>query len=212
MEYSMKRVYGLLFTIGLVLVSIQSLQAQIVVRDIGSLLEEGKIRFIEVRGNGTVGGLSLDAAIENLTDQILYVSIYIEKPIYFSNRSKGQNMIALEVYYDKGIYLHGDSRYYIALQPLQYTKVQFVAFGEHLFLTVAKESDTYSIGELPWKLERVLSAISLYMRKYHETRNTKAAQIAIWKAAGYDSYIKQVFSFTDEDEKIANMLVNYTIP
>lgn len=205
----MKRVYGLLFTIGLVFVSIRSVQAQIVVRDIGSLLEEGKIRFIEVRGRGSVGGLSLDAAIENLTDQKLFISIFFEKPIYFTSRqTDGQDMIAMLVAYHDGTYIQKDIQKYIELPPLQYEKVRFFAFGTSF--AIPNESNTFSVGELPSEHELLLETIAQYIKKDPHEVNGRAAQIALWKAEGYDKIIK--LDTTIEEEKIANMLLNNTVP
>jgi ureidoglycolate hydrolase len=200
----MRRILGMVLTVGLVLALSVSAQAQIAVKDLGSVIEEGKVRFIEIRGTDASSGASVEAALENLTDTVLNINVYMAKPMFFINRGKGQNMAALQVYLSDGSYKTYGTQSFISLRPRQRENVIFIAYCANFEKDNPSTSETFTIGELPQSLKKVLTNITQYAKKYPDEDITTAAQIAVWYAMGWSSKdISEKFAFTEEDDKLA---------
>jgi hypothetical protein len=204
----MRRILGIVLTVGLVLTSFESAQAQITVKDLGSVLEEGKIRFIEIRGNDTSSGASVEASLENLTDAVLNINVYMANPMFFINQGKGQNMAALQVYLSDGSYKTYGTHSFISLRPRQRENVIFIAYCANFEKDNPSTSETFSVGEVPQNLKKVLTNIMQYAKEYPDEDITTAAQIAVWYATGWSSKeISEKFAFTEEDEKLAKIFL-----
>lgn len=204
----MRRILGMVLTVGLVLALSGSAQAQIAVKDLGSVLGEGKVKFIEIRGTDASSGASVEATLENLTDAVLNINVYMANPMFFINRGKGQNMAALQVYLSDGSYKTYGTQSFISLRPRQRENVIFIAYCANFEKDNPSTSETFTIGELPQNLKKVLANITQYAKKYPDEDITTAAQIALWYAMGWSSNeISKKFAFTEEDDILAKSLL-----
>jgi hypothetical protein len=182
------------------------LSAQTVIQ-LQDALNAGQVKLVSARGNGGSTGSAIDAELHNETRTELRINIHLSKPVYLVNGGAGQNMVAVEVYLSNGNYYSIGDDYFIELAPSAFTQVKFIAYCVDFEKENPSSGDSFEIKALPNKLKKIVQKISEYGIANPDTDYIIAAQLAIWMTQGVPvKSIKDKFTFTDEDEKLAHQL------
>lgn len=179
-------------------------RAQIVAQDLSALLRNGSVALVSATGTGASSGGSVVGILENTTANKLYINVYLAKPIFLTNRGKGQNMIAGEVYQAGGAFQSDGRQSFITLSPRAPSRVMFIAYCADFEKDNPTSQETFSIGTTPQAMEKVMANITKYAGRYPHADITVPAQVAVWLVQGVpQSMIAEKFPFSARDEQLA---------
>lgn len=185
-----------------------SLYAQDIV-DLGAGLDSGSIRIVQLHGNGSSSGTSLEGQIENLTQNELRIAVNLRRPLYFGNRGgSGQNMIAVSIFEDGGRYYSDGESSFISLMPGRALSVQLTAYCADFDKENPSVSDSFAIADTPEEISEIALKISRYEAANAEFDLTVPSQLALWLSQGNSaSEIQEKFAFSASDERVAREIL-----
>ena len=185
-----------------------SLVAQITVSELRDEIEAGHVHLVSATGNGSSSGMAVTAYLINRTGAARRINVNLTRPIFLINSGRGQNMIAVQVYLSGGSYTSDGHRSFIILRPQARASVVFVAFCADFEEDNPTAADSFSLGNLPPSLGRVVSNVRAYMIANPDADAVAAGQAAIWLAQGLSiEEIRSRFEVTPSQERLAQQFL-----
>ena len=186
----------------------QASYAEVDVKDLAVELDEGHISVEAATGNGGSSGNAVDAYVVSKRSVEVSVDITLNRPLFFRNRGRGQNMIATHVYLGSGQYQKSGRKSFITLKPSVRTRVSFVAYCVDFEKDNPSNTDTFAVDSPPSKLGGVMKTISAHAAAHPDDDITAAAQAAIWLAQGVSiTDIRTKFDVSHAEEALARRLI-----
>lgn len=178
--------------------------AQVLVRDLSGVIDNGTVGLLEATGTGASSGTSVEGYLENRTEREVHINVYLSKALFLVNRGKGQNMIASQVYHGDGAYRSDGKQSFITLKPRKRSRVAFVAYCVDFEKDNPSTDEVFNLGAPPPSLKVVMSNITNYARINPQIDITIAAQVAVWLAQGQSpKQIAERLKFAAQDEQLA---------
>lgn len=171
-------------------------------------LDSGAVVLEEVAGTGASSGTAIEAWLSNTTDATRRIGVHLRSPLYFTNRGRGQNMLATRIYGRDGSYLMDAGTSLIELKPGERKPVVFVAYCANFDRENPTRADRFGITSPPAEIGEIASTISTYEQANPHQDITVAAQVALWLWQGETAAeIRARFPFSSVDEQLAQTLI-----
>lgn len=179
------------------------------VLDLQDQLDAGALALEDVTGTGASSGMAIEAWLSNASDATRRIGVHLKAPVYFTNRGRGQNMLATQIYGRDGRYLMDAGRALIELEPGERTPVVFVAYCADFDRENPTSADRFGVDRPPVELAAIARRISAYEQANPHQDITVAAQVALWLWQGeMAAEIRARFPFSSADEQLARTLMD----
>jgi hypothetical protein len=183
--------------------------AQREVEDLTAALDRGYVTIEETSGTGASSGPAMHAYLVNQRETEIILDISLKQPMFFRNRGRGQNMIAIKVYLRGGRYQSDGSRSFISLEPKLRTPVQFIAYcfdfdRDNPSNAERLVPDASSVNPLLASLLPLFGSIRNYESSHPNQDITVAAQVAVWLDQGISiEDVRTKFEVSQAQETLA---------
>ena len=101
-------------------------QSQVV--SLREAMTRGAIAIESVAGTGGSSGTVLHGDLVNHNSAYYSIDVRLDTPLYFRNRSAGQNMVAVQLYGRDGSYMSDGTRGFVRVGPRARLPITFVAY------------------------------------------------------------------------------------
>ncbi len=176
------------------------------ITDLATELESGRLKFVELHGNGSSSGASIEGQLENLTQSEVRVFVSFKRPMFLGNQGGGsrQNMIAVRIYNAGGGYYNDGTNNFIVIEPEEKIYVLLTAYCADFDKENPAYSDSFFVSNVPDNLSGIALKIARYQEANPEIDLTVQSQLALWISQGISaSEIGEKFPFSTSDENIA---------
>ncbi|RTE85519.1 MULTISPECIES: hypothetical protein [Gammaproteobacteria] len=188
-----------------------SAQSSSTVVSLVDALQSGQVSIERLSGNGSSSGSSISGTLRNNTNQALRIGTNINPALYLENSNpSNQNMIAFQIYLRGGGYYRANGQNFIELASNRSTSITLIAYCADFEKGNPTYSDSFAVKYVPQNLSSLANKIARYKRNNPNHDTTVPAQVALWLGQGVPiSEIKEMFSFNEQDEQVARMILNY---
>ena len=163
-------------------------------------MTRGAIAIESVAGTGGSSGTVLHGDLVNHNSAYYSIDVRLDTPLYFRNRSAGQNMVAVQLYGRDGSYMSDGTRGFVRVGPRARLPITFVAYCADFDKENPTVTDIFAIARMPPEISIVVQKIAAFESASPATDTTVAAQLALWVAQGQTlDEIGERFPFSMED-------------
>ena len=155
---------------------------QTAVKQLHDTIVKGDLTTEAIVGTGGSTGFVIKGYLVNQSSVDQNINIYLDIPVYFTNRGKGQNMVATQVYGRGGSYFSDGTQGYIRVPENSRTPVEFVAICVDFDKPNPTSTDLFDIADMPAEIHGVVRRITDVEQANSNSDLTVAAQLALWVA------------------------------
>jgi hypothetical protein len=178
--------------------------------DLATAISEGRIRIESLKAHSAMSGGVIDAYLSNPGGCTVFIDVSLRRPLSLANSGSGPDMIALMVFREGGRYLNIGKTAFIELPPGEQTKVALVAYSTDCGKGNLTESDGFRLGQAPAAFMKAAAGIQAFILANNGQDVNEAAQLAIWRAAGFsrEEISSRLGAYGDEAWRQAESFLN----